>query len=150
MSKVTVNSIIQKMYAYQKKHNIEKLCCENSILLYYLCEHHFKINIKIVCGYTMQYRIVDYTLETSITEHVWCEYDGKILEPSYEYFLHQPRIKYVKNFCDLQLDLTYCDKEEKRTFITKRLQFEKDVKRTLKQNGATIYIVDVLKYLGYK
>ena len=84
---------IEIFYKYQKKKNIKENCLLNCLVLKKLinCD-----DVKIVCGFTNIGLI-------KCATHNWIEYQGKIYEPSYEFFKYKHRdVQYVKTFPEIK------------------------------------------------
>ena len=71
-----------------------------------------------------------------IAEHCWCEYDGNIIEPSYEYVIQNNRyrknVEYVKTFKELTTLIT--SRESATECIRNRAKFERIVNVVLNNN----------------
>lgn len=135
---ITVGNVIQDLYKFQIENNISRSCVKNSVLLYNLCKYGFQTEIKVIAGYIVKFKVENGQLFQGVNEHVWCEYEGKILEPSYDYYLQQPHIKYVKNFCDI--DSNIIPKHKKRQHILKRLQLEQSAQKQMTNEEEYPYI----------
>ena len=63
------------------KHNIARQCGLNSAFLKRMCQEFcIDIDIELVAGF-----VLCKSDPISITVHIWCIVDGKIVEPSYEF-----------------------------------------------------------------
>ena len=109
------------MHQYQQTNDIKLVCCSNSLILREWAKNTLNIDIDIICGY-----VVCFDFNKGITEHCWCEYNGQLLEPSFNWFEH-PRI-YVKRFKELVPFVNSCDLNTIKEFIAYRAKFETQVK----------------------
>ena len=122
----TIESVIEKLHSYQQKQN--SCACKSDVdaaMLYLLCKDLLNIKIQIISGFLYKCEMKNGKLiRKHIVNHCWCEYDGKILEPTYEY-CNQSEFQYVKNFCDL--DSKYIPIAYNRLHIQMRMALQKAI-----------------------
>ena len=148
--KQNINQFITKFLILQKRNKIRNLCCSNSIILYLFAKNKVNIKLDVISGYIF---IVNDKGRYSIVEHCWCEYNGIILEPSYQYCDQITSIiyrKYIKKFCDIPKfvfnDIRVCEKKE---LLERRniLNQEKDM--LCNDKVGNTYIKEVATHLDF-
>ena len=140
----SINEILDYLYAYQKKYNIKKLCCSNAILLYICANSFANKNLQVVSGYVISSPKKG---RCNVSAHVWCEYNGEIIEPSYEYFI-RPKKMYFKAYHHFK-DFFRASSNQRKIVVSQKISFDKSIKEMLSRKTPSQYMVDVIKYYGW-
>ena len=97
--KQDINKFITNFHIFQKRNRIRNLCCSNTIILYRFGKNKLNIKLEMFSGYLF---MINSKGRGTVVEHCWCEYNGIILEPSYQYSNTYIKYKkYIKKFCDI-------------------------------------------------
>lgn len=95
---IDIITVLDKMYMYQKEHNITGQCITNTQFIYNYITTNFNDNsyrlrtktVIVVADISEKYRII-------CCNHIIIELNGVNIDPSYEYY-NKPNIVYYSNY----------------------------------------------------
>jgi len=128
-------SIIKEILNYQKENDIKGKCVINSLFLYDRLNLVKEGCCKIVTG--ILFYVDDEKTAYSVC-HCWCEVNGKVLDPSYEYHSIKHKKIYFSNlkefFNTVKTDLTI---QKKQYMIKNITKLELSARRMIKNTKMT-------------